>query len=355
MRLRDWVGVVILLVLVDGAVRSVYVPRWLDRASKLAADGVRDTTYGRNLAVVFGLMERVVTAASSSMVVVGDSTIMGKLGAPEGRLAPLIQRDFNTRTGTSKPITVIELGFLGLTTPDAAVVVARALSTPTDLLVLAVTPRVLCRMTAEATDARRHAMSWNVASRLGIGFLVTQFSLATMAESAIRSHWALLGYQKELRAELATAVAPWLPRRWRKHIMPTEERANLGSEPARLGAPLWTSARCPLDEDSPEMMALRRLLDLCQAERRCLVYAGPINPEGMDSFEPELLPRFRALVARLTAERGIPFRDYGDRLPASAFRKPFMGRPDAIHLGKPGRLWLAAELATQAHALLDAR
>jgi lysophospholipase L1-like esterase len=347
--------VVVVLVLVDVAVRLVYVPRRLDGVSKIAADGVRDTTYGRNLAVVFALTERAVAAASASMVVVGDSTVMGKIGSPEGRLAPLIQRDFNARPGTSKPITVMELGFLGLTAPDAAVVVARALATRTDLVVLAVTPRVLCRMTAEATDARRHAMSWSIASRLGVGFLVEQFSLATMAESAIRSHWALLCYQKEIRTELVTAVAPWLPRPWRKHIVPAEDRANLGSEPAPLGEPLWTSARCPLDDDSPEVIALRRLLDACQAERRCFVYAGPINPEGMDSFEPELLPRFRALIARLTAERGIPFRDYGDALPASAFRKPFMSRPDAIHVGESGRQWLAAELATQAHALLDAR
>jgi hypothetical protein len=137
--------------------------------------------------------------------------------------------------------------------------------------------------------------------------------------------------------------------------MPVEQGANLGSEAAPLSGPLWTSARCPLDDDSPEVIALRHLLDACAAERRCFVYGGPINPEGMGSFEPELLPRFRALIARLTADRGIPFRDYGDALPASAFRVPFMGRPDAIHVGESGRPWLAAELATQAHALLNAR
>lgn len=355
MRLRGWLGVIVLLVLVDVVIHLVYLPRWLAGATRVSMDGLRDTTFGRNLAIVFTLTERTAAATSPSMVVVGDSTVMGKLGAPQGRLSPLIQRSFNARTGTAKPITVIELGFLGLTTPDAAVIVAQALATQVDLVVVALTPRVLCRMTTDVTDARRHAMSWDVASRLGIGFLVDQFSLATMAESAARSHWALLRFQWEMRAELATSVAPWLPRAWRKQILPVGYSANLGSEPAPLAGPLWTSERCPLDEHSLEMIALRRLLDACQAERRCFVYGGPINPEGMGSFEPELLPRFRALIARLTAERGIPFHDYADAVPASGFQKPLVGRPDAIHVGDTGRLILANELASEAHALLDAR
>jgi len=85
MRPRGWLGVIALLVLVDVVIHLVYLPRWLAGATRVAMDGLRDTTFGRNLAIVFTLTERTAATTSPSMVVVGDSTIMGKLGAPQGR------------------------------------------------------------------------------------------------------------------------------------------------------------------------------------------------------------------------------------------------------------------------------
>jgi hypothetical protein len=355
MRLRGWLGVLVVIVLVDIAVRMVFVPQWLIRTGNIPGDGLRDGTYGRNLGVVFALAERTLATASRSLAVVGDSTVMGKLGAPGGRLTPLIERAFNAHPGEPRPITAIELGFLGLTTPDAAVIVAKALAMNVDLVVFAVTPRIVCRMAAQATDARRHAMEWGIASRLGIRFLVDEFSLATMAESVVRSHWALLRFQHEIRTELALAAASHLPRSWSKHLIPARYEVNLGSEAAPLAGPLWGNERCPLDDDSPEVVALRHLLDACAAERRCFIYHGPINPDGMGSFEPGLLARFRALITRMTKERNVPFHDYTDDLPASGFRKPFAGRPDAIHIAESGRLWLASELAKETRAFFERR
>ena len=122
-----------------------------------------------------------------------------------------------------------------------------------------------------------------------------------------------------------------------------------------MTGPLWTEAECPLDDGSPAVVALAHLLDVCAAEGRCFVYHGPVNPDGMGSFEPGLLPRFRALVARMVAERRVPYGDYTDALPASAFRTPLMARPDAIHLNQTGRAWLATRLAQDVHTLVDAR
>jgi hypothetical protein len=263
----------------------------------------------------------------------------------------VLERRLAASEGALGTVAVVELGFLGLTTPDAAIVVAKSLAMDVDLVTYAMTPRIMCALPAEATDAHRYVLDPDVAARLGPR-LLGDYPLATLAGSAVRSHWALLTFQNEIRDQLAHAASRRLPEPWRGYVAPVPYAASLGGEAAPLTGPMWTNARCRLDDDSRAVVALRHILDMCAAERRCFPYHGPINPDALGSFDADLLPRFRALVARLTAERGIPYRDYADDLPATVFRRQTVGRPDAIHLEASGRAWLAERLATDVGPLL---
>ncbi len=351
--LAGWLGVLAILVLVDVVVRQVYAPTWLFRIGATDTGALHDVTFGQDLSIVFDLAERRIRAAPHTLALVGDSTIMGDLVAVRERFAPELEREIAATRDRANPVMVIELGFLGLTTPDASLVIAKALALGSDLVVYAVTPRVICTLPFSATDAVRYALDPGVPSRLGPTFLLREFSVASLAESAVNAHWTLFRYRREIRDGILRTVARQVPDAWQSSIAPEPHRADLRADgPPSLTGPMWTHASCELSDDSREMVALRRILEMCAAERRCALYHGPINPEGLGNFEPGLLSTFRDRVARLAAEHGVPFHDYAEALPAARFRPRYLGRADAIHLEASGRTWLAKRLAADVQPLI---
>lgn len=350
--LAGWLAVLAILVVVDVLVRSVFAPIWLPRIASPGGSAPHDVTFGRDLSIVFALAEWRIRASPHTVALVGDSTVLGDLETEHQRLAPDLEHALAGTPGQADPITMIDLGFLGLTAPDAAIVVAKALALGSGLVVYAVTPRVACALPFEVTDAVRYALDPGVPARLGLAFLLDEYPVASLAASAVSARWALYRHRGAIRNEIQGAVARRAPAAWRAAIAPAPYQIDLGPDRLPMDGPIWTHARCPLDDDSREMIALRRIFAMCGAEDRCVVYHGPINADALGSFEPGLLPGFRKLVARLASEHRVPLFDYTEALSPESFRRSALGRPDAIHLASEGRTQLAQRLAADLQDLL---
>jgi hypothetical protein len=347
--LATWLAVLGCLAVVDLAIACVFVPRVLVPRFTAPGHVLRDMTWGHNLSVLFTLAERRVAAAERSVALVGDSTVMRILLEPDRDLLSAQLADaLNRRDLGGRPVEVIEFGFYGLPAEDAAVVIAKALAIGTDLVIYAMTPRIVCRLGRPATDAARYALDWDVASRLGMGFVWRSFGPEALVASAVRSRWQLLRFRRELKAGIAHQIALRLPQPWAATVMVEPYLAPLLDEGGQRTGPLWTRERCQLDTASAGVAALIRIADMCAAAGRCLLYHGPVNPQARWNFEDGLLPDFIALVRRLTNERHVPFRDYSDSVPASGFSTGSIRRPDPIHLSAAGRAPLVESLADEA-------
>ena len=302
--LATWLAVLGCLAAVDLAIAWVFVPRVLVPRFTPPGHVLRDVTRGHNLSVLFTLAERRVAAAELSVALVGDSTVMRILLEPDrDRLSVQLANALARRELEGRPAEVIEFGFYGLPAEEAAVVIAKALAIGTDLVIYAMTPRIVCRLSRPATDAARYALEWDVASRLGMGFAWRSFGPEALVASAVRSHWQLLRFRRELKAEIAQQIALRLPQPWAAAVMVEPCLAPLLDEGGQRAGPLWTRERCQLDQASAGVAALTRIADMCGATGRCLLYHGPVNPEARWNFEDGLLPEFIALAQRLTSER----------------------------------------------------
>jgi hypothetical protein len=238
---------------------------------------------------------------------------------------------------------------------EATVAIAKALGAGGDVVVYAMTPRIMCKQEVPATDAARYALDPDVAPQLGMRYLWSAFTVGSLATSAVQTRWGLLAFRRELRAGLAKQSGARLPEAWAAALTPQPYTAPALVEASPKGVSLWTRARCTCDAGGANGRALARIVEMCAATQRCLLYAGPVNPEGVASFEPGMVEEFVALVARMAETHGVLFRDWTRALPASSFGEPRFGRPDAIHPAADGQAALAELLADQVTALARGR
>jgi hypothetical protein len=348
--LWGWGAVVAALLLIDVVISRGFVPTVVAPAYYPAAKGLRDRTAGNNLGILFAIAARSIATDRSNVIVIGDSTVSLGLEREPERLATMLRTQLAQRDGLASA-QVFDFSAIGLPVGEAAVVVAEGLAMGADLVLYAITPRIICALDQAATDARRYVFDRGVTSRLGFPYLLETYSLGELAESAVRSHWHLLAYRKEISETLVDRIADRVPRRWRASVLQLRPAAYVAPLLRDLGGtqhngPLWTRAHCPLDEESEPIRGLRRILAMCQASSRCLLYLGPLNPAGAASFAPGLAEDFGALVTRLAARYEVPLADYRNLLTVDDFRKPNLGHVDAIHMEVTGRQKLAAALAT---------
>jgi hypothetical protein len=261
---------------------------------------------------------------------------------------------------------------IGLYAPDALLFAAKAFGLDPDLVVYALTPRVIptepeVRWTTNVGDL---ALQPDIVSRLGLVEVLDLIGPRAVARTLVHSYYPPL----RLRGELAehfwsmlvrqspAAVAPVVERITGRTRMPARALARGGEEeeePPEGRAPgtvrgsyLWPADGYRLDPPTRSVRALDALVDLCGREGRCLLYHGPVNPEATGGFEPGLVDAFVAHAQARAGTRGVPLLDYRTAAPPTWFRNDLFGKPDAIHFSKFGRKQFTNRLAADVVARL---
>jgi hypothetical protein len=152
-----------------------------------------------------------------------------------------ISRVLAQQPGVAPGLSVAEFAALGMPTDEAVVMIPKALSLGVDLVVYAVTPRVICKV-LRPSDAFNYVLDSDVAEQLGTKFLLQTYSPSTLATSAIHSHWALLRFST--RNQCAAGQLDVSPRRIEAALGDARElcrqKATAAPGSAILAAPeLW--------------------------------------------------------------------------------------------------------------------
>jgi hypothetical protein len=365
-----WLKLGVLLVLFGCWVSWWFVPQRLAPKYDRPYQVLRDRSLGQRIGVLFDLLP--VRAAKSDLlvVIVGDSTVqVGMLGFFPNAGIPALLQEALARAYPGRSVGVIDMSQNGLYAPDALLFTAKAFGLDPDLVIYALTPRVIptepeVRWTTNVGDL---ALQPDIVSRLGLFQVLDLIGPRAVARTLVHSYYPPLRLRGELADQLWTALVQWSPAigpavRRTTGTQVTERTLGRGEVTEELpegpvpgmprGTYLWSAARYRLDPPTRSVRALDALVDLCRREGRCLLYHGPVNPETTGGFEPGLVDAFLARVQTRAAAGGVPLLDYRTLAAPAWFGKDLLGRPDAIHLSKFGRRQFTNRLATDAVARL---
>jgi hypothetical protein len=344
-------GVVCSLALIDYYLLGVFVPNVI--MPRYAPEGLRlaDRTANKNLSVLFEATAERLAEHERIVTVVGDSTVMAFREPEDRSLTAELARIVAKQPGAQRKVAVAEYSALGLPTEEALVLISKALALGVDLVVYAVTPRVICHMNERVSDVTNYVMEFGVARQIGAKSLVELYPPGQLASSLVYSHWGLLRYRREINARLV----PWVAETFGVTMpLPTPLAYTVGKPPHITNAgPLWTRADCGLDESNSRVRALVRIADVCRASGRCLIYSGPINQQSAERFEGGLIRDFSVFARELFQGRNVPFRNYTNAIMSSGFLPSPQGGPDAIHLNVNGRARLNSFLAPEVLRALE--
>ena len=342
-----WFGVLGALGALDVCVLHAFVPAYVIPRYDVPNLRLADRTAGNNLGILFAATAQRVQAKRQRVVaLVGDSTVMAWGERDNVTLTQQLSR--GVVKANVPNVTVAEFASPGVPADEAAVLVTKALGLGASLVLYAVTPRVICDLARNATDADEYALDSDVAPELGARFLLSRYDSRTLAASFIRSHWALLRF----RTEISHTLSQWLV--GALAIMPPLPSVGytIRSIPPIPGGPYWYRTKCNIGLDNIRVQALIRIADACAETGRCLIYSGPLNQRAIERFEPGLVSDFSLLTRRIFQERNVPYRNYAYAVGAPGFLHGPSG-PDAIHLNVLGRQRLANLLAPEvARALM---
>ncbi len=283
------------------------------------------------------------------VVVIGDSSVGGSIVVTE--TLPWMLREELAKRFPDRPPHVINLAFVGLYPQDAILIVAKALSLNPDLIVYAVSPRVipvkpLVRFT---TGAYEVAFQWDVVSRLGLPFTMALVGREDFGRSLVSSFVPLVRFRTQVSLEFARRLRPKV-KSWMvpliDRVVPLPPRLP-ASLPSSSTTYLWARADHRLDPSSLTVWALDGLIRLCGEAGRCLLYEIPINDAATRGFEPGLVEEFDAWVGAHAAAAGVPILNFRDRGEESMFRLSYAGGPDAIHPTLAGQAVFASMLADE--------
>jgi hypothetical protein len=283
------------------------------------------------------------------VVVMGDSSVGGSIVITE--TLPFMLRAELAKRFPDHPPFVVNLAFIGLYPQDALLMIAKVLSLEPDLIVYAVSPRViptkpLVRFT---TGAYEIAFQWDVVSRLGLPFTLELVGREDFGRSLVSSFVPLVRFRTQVSLELARRlrprVAPWVvPLLDRVVPLPARLPASL---PSGATTHLWSRDEHRLDPSSLTVWALDGVIRLCGQAGRCLLYEIPINTAAPRGFEPGLVEEFDAWVGERAARAGVPILDFRERGDTSLFRPSYAGGVDAIHPTLAGQAVFASMLADE--------
>lgn len=292
--------------------------------------------------VMFELLPARAAPDDILVVTVGDSTMAGMFGV--GTLSgPLYLQLAGAFPG--RRVQVVDLSIRGLYARDAVFLIARALALEPDVLIYAVSPRVLpfAPEPAWATTVEDVALDPHVIARLGLFTSLGFVEPSHLGRSLVYSYWPAA----RLRGELAHAFVQSLPAGVAGVLAPfvPQSKAPAFAEEPRAddGGARWTRARFGFDPATANTRAFEQILRLCQRDRRCLLYHAPVNPASDHGFEAGFVDDFVSEVAHRTTAAGVRFLDLHAGIPADDFIPQPYG-PDAVHLQNHGAKLLAGTL-----------
>lgn len=337
--LRLWCEAALWLIAFTGWVEWWFVPRWLAPRYRDPNATFRITT--NNMGAVFDALPVAPARDRFVVVLVGDSTVSGIFGV--GALAEPLRAALVPRAG-GRPVEIIDLSLPGLFARDALFLVARALALEPDVLLVAVSPRVVPLAPAYpwATTVEDVALDRWILARVPLGTAFGLVDPRNIPRTFVYSFWPA--------ARLRTALAEYLVT-----LLPAPVQllaiATVAHPPARepveaIGTDSlkWTRARYGLAAASDSARAFDAILDVCRPEGRCLLYHVPVNPASSHGFEPGLVAEFLRDASDRARAAHVPFLDLRDAVPAAQFLQHSNG-PDALHLQNDGAARLAQTLA----------
>jgi hypothetical protein len=327
---RIWIELALCLTLFTGVVRWWFVPGWLARHYADPFPLLGERTGARTLGVLFDLLPWRVTGKRPLVFLVGDSSVGGSYPA-----RAFLGYKLQTELGRILPggkVQVVDCSMIGTYAQDALVVAAKAFAFAPDLVVYAVSPRILpvTSTTPFATGVGDLALEPDVVSRLGLPTALWLVGPENLGRSLVYSWWA----PARLRVMLAQALVETL-KLHAPRAGDVVERLAVGPVPKPPagfpGAWLWPRKDYAVDVPSRSRDAFDAMVDLCGREGRCLIYHVPVNPAAVGGFEPGLDDEFVDYVRSRTTAAKVPFVD--ERLfgRPEHYKLNLAMRPDAIH------------------------
>ncbi len=353
--LHIWLKLVVCGVLFALYTRQFYVPRNLAKLFDPPFAILRDRTGGRQLALLFEFMRLHRAKADVLVAILGDSTV-NSAGPEDTELPILLQKEL-AHVMPDRHVEVVDLGILGLYASDALFVAAEALSFHPDLLVYAISPRIVPTQTEArwTTDVSDLALRWGIVSRVGLGTVLEMLDPRSLGRTMAHSWYLPLAVRLPMAMVFWERVFAHLP----AGLAPLRERISPGWPPAAPGVAgpstgyQYSREAYPIDDSNRSVRALDALIRMCGAEGRCLLYYVPVNPASAETgFAPGLVDDFAAHVAVTTQTASVPYRDYRALGTPDRFRRNLHGNPDAIHLTADAKPWFASILARDVAARL---
>jgi lysophospholipase L1-like esterase len=354
-RYHVWVKLAACLILFTTWVQWWFVPRWLVPHYRGLLADLNDLTGGTRLPILFELLPRRTSPRDLVIYFVGDSSVGGAY--PPQDFPPWMLREQLQQQFPDRRVVMVNCTTAGLYAQDALVVIAKALATGPDLVIYAMSPRIV-PMAPElrwATSAGDLEFDWDVVSTIGVATAIEQVGLIDLPRTMIHSWWKPVRLRAELLHAALEAGRAALPPRFGS-VASTLEAPPPPHAGRWMQSPyFWPRADYRIEAPSQSMAALAALIDVCARERRCLLYHVPTNPAADRGFEPGLLDEFAAWVSTHAAAAGVPFADYrGVGLPAH-FKTNLAGLPDGLHPNKQGYEAFVPLLTARVTAELRAR
>ena len=281
---------------------------------------------------------------------VGDSTMVAMPG-PDNTVVPyLVGQGLRRRFGASQ-IEVIDASAIGLYAADSLLFVDKLLGVDADVIVYGLLLRAFPRHPAARWTSR-------VSGELGLGdlerlvavgagpWLAQTMGAEQIVGGVVHSEWKTYAYRSSLRSFLLGSLRPFWPAMAAVlQAPPTAEGPVVSPRPG--GRPQFDWTRAEYGSPNRNWDALELLGRLCAryGPRRCMIFSGPINPEGRDQLaEPGFYKEYLGRLQDVSDRYGIVYSDCTDGLTSADFVSPGMQGRDAIHMRDSGRATLAARL-----------
>jgi len=319
-----------------------FVPRWL-----VPAWEGRPTTR-HDLVAFLEVLPARVDAADVVIVFVGDSAV-GGWPDPRKTLPPKLEVELESRL-PGRRVQLVDLTFIGLHVEDALLLIAKAFSLDPDLVIYAMSPRVVpaAPPAQYALAIRDLALQPEIVGRVGLWQALRVVGARGLARTLVYSYWPPARLRTELARALLAGPGADLPATAHDllaQLLPRPQPPPRAFLPGTEGRYVWSRAQHRLEPPTDSTRALDALLRLCAREGRCLLYHIPINPAEVGGFEPGLVDEFTAHVRARAAGAAVPFVDFRGAGDPRRFAMSRRSVPDAIHPTEEGHAAFAPLLA----------
>jgi len=327
---RVWIELALCLAVFTGVVRWWFVPGWVARHYADPFPLLGDHSGGRTLGPFFDLLPWRVSHEGPLVFLIGDSSIGGSYPT-RAFLAYKLQAELE-HVLPGRHVQVVDCSMVGVYAQDALVLAGKAFGFDPDLVVYAVSPRILplAPSTRFATGVSDLALDPDVVSHIGLGTALRLVGFEDLGRTLVYSWWG----PARLRVPLAQALIETLkvPSPRASAVLQRLVAAPTPHPPTpRPGTWLWPRDEYSVDVPSRSRDAFDALVDLCGREGRCLLYHVPVNPAAVGGFEPGLDDEFVEYVRRRTTAARVPFDDQRQFGKAEHYKLNLALRPDAIH------------------------